>query len=113
MYWGRLQRKGDYNKKLSVMLYLVHFNNQDSCSVDIKQERRTDFSFPHFTLFRRTAVFGMPKMPNILNQFQNKRTMGERHEKERDGKREGQIKRRQFLRRSVLYRLKPTKISVI
>jgi hypothetical protein len=32
-------------------------------------------------------------MPNILNQFQNKRTMSEGHEKERDEKCKGQIKR--------------------
>jgi hypothetical protein len=92
---------------------LAHFNTQNSCSVDMKHRRRIDFSFSHFTLSRKTAVLGIPKMPNILNQFQNKRTMSEGHEKERDEKCKGQIKRQQFLLRSVLCCLKPKNLSYL
>jgi len=62
----------------TVSLYLVRFYIQKLLSVDIKErKKRLGFSASHFTLSRKTALSGIPKMPNILNQFQNKRTMTE------------------------------------
>jgi len=50
-------------------------------SVDIKgRKKRPGFPSSHFTLSRKTALSGIPKMPNILNQFQNKRTMTEEYQ---------------------------------
>jgi hypothetical protein len=47
------------------------------------KEQKIDFSSSHFTLSRK-SFSGILKMPNILNQFQNKGTTTEEQRNERD-----------------------------
>jgi hypothetical protein len=55
----------------------------------ISSNEERDSSLFLFMLSRKTAFSVIPKMPNTLNQFQNKRTMLEGHEDERDKKSKG------------------------
>jgi len=60
---------------------MVRFYIQKLLSVDIKERKNgLGSSSSHFTLSRKTALPGIPKIPNILNQFQNKRTMTEEYQ---------------------------------
>jgi hypothetical protein len=61
------------------------FTFKNSSLLTSRKERKKllGSSSSHFTLSRNTALSGIPKMPNILNQFQNKRKMTEEYQEQK------------------------------